>query len=67
MTFVGWDTVGWDPVQHGRHNDLVLTLNLTRCPDTFFLGSDLLVDEGDVLMCDTNGMYRLKAGLVCRV
>ena len=66
-TFVGRDVVGWDPVQHGRHNDLVLTLNLDRCPDTFFLGSDLLVDEDNVLMCGTSGLHRFQSGLVCRV
>ena len=67
LTFVGWNDVGWDPVQHGRHNALVLALNLARCPDTFFLGSDLLVDEGGLLMCVTNGVHRLQPGLVCRV
>ena len=67
LTFVGRDAVGWDHARHGRQNALILALDLTRCPDTLFIGSNLYVEESGVFMRSISRLHRLQPGLVSRI
>jgi hypothetical protein len=66
LTFVGQDAVGGKSARHGL-NALKKALHFPRCPYTIFIGSNLYVDKGGILMLGRSGLYHLLPALVCRV
>ena len=64
LTFVGQDAVGWQRARHGRQNALIEALHCSRCPYIIFLGSNILVNEGGILMRGSRRLHLLQPGLV---